>query len=142
MICNTVYEPSSLINTHHNAPYNLTLAVSASASSTSIWSDDASSSASSSDTSCGSYCFSQATLSQASISSLGSSCEPVIKLQGPWPKHHIQPPTQAEAPAEPRQNPRRTSNSATSRTGRPPTLQRQADRKINFVDNLVGKNNP
>jgi hypothetical protein len=38
-----------------------------------------------------------------------------------------------------RQNPRRTSSSATSRTGRPPTLVRQADRKVNFVDNLVGK---
>ncbi|KXX73518.1 G1/S-specific cyclin pas1 [Madurella mycetomatis] len=140
MICNTAYEPSSLINAHHNAPYNLTLAVSASASSTSTstWSGDTTSSAGSSDTaSCDSYCFSQAALSQASASSLGSSCEPVIKLHEPWPKHRIQPTTQAEAPAESRQNPRRTSNSATSRTGRPPTLQRQADRKINFVDNLV-----
>ncbi|KAI0405480.1 hypothetical protein F4802DRAFT_171327 [Xylaria palmicola] len=35
-----------------------------------------------------------------------------------------------------RQNPRRTSNSSTTRNG-PPTLARQSDRKVNFVDNLV-----
>ncbi|KAJ2991800.1 hypothetical protein NUW58_g2388 [Xylaria curta] len=35
-----------------------------------------------------------------------------------------------------RQNPRRTSNSGTTRNG-PPTLARQSDRKVNFVDNLV-----
>lgn len=38
-----------------------------------------------------------------------------------------------------RQNPRRTSGSATSRTGCPPPLVRQVERKHNFVDNLVGK---
>ncbi|KAI3396330.1 hypothetical protein diail_12296 [Diaporthe ilicicola] len=36
-----------------------------------------------------------------------------------------------------RQNPRRTSSSATSRTGCPPPLVRQVERKHNFVDNLV-----
>ena len=38
-----------------------------------------------------------------------------------------------------RANPRRTSHSATSRTGCPPPLVRQVERKHNFVDNLVGK---
>lgn len=38
-----------------------------------------------------------------------------------------------------RQNARRTSNSATTRIGCPPPLVRQAERKLNFVDNLVGK---
>lgn len=38
-----------------------------------------------------------------------------------------------------RQNARRTSNTATTRTGCPPPLVRQAERKLNFVDNLVGK---
>lgn len=37
-----------------------------------------------------------------------------------------------------RQNPRRTSTTATTRTGCPPPLVRQAERKLNFVDNLVG----
>lgn len=41
-------------------------------------------------------------------------------------------------PAELRKNPRRTSNSTTSR-GCPPTLTRQAERKGEFVDKLVGK---
>ncbi|KAK2600901.1 hypothetical protein N8I77_010402 [Diaporthe amygdali] len=36
-----------------------------------------------------------------------------------------------------RQNPRRTSSSATSRNGCPPPLVRQVERKHNFVDNLV-----
>lgn len=39
-------------------------------------------------------------------------------------------------PAEQRQNPRRSS---LSRNQKPPTLQRQCERKINFVDNLVGE---
>lgn len=38
-----------------------------------------------------------------------------------------------------RQNPRRTSTTATTRTGCPPPLVRQAERKLNFVDNLVGR---
>lgn len=41
-----------------------------------------------------------------------------------------------------RQNPRRTSSTATSRTGCPPPLVRQTERKVNFVDNLVGKTFP
>ncbi|KAI1813164.1 hypothetical protein GGS20DRAFT_496935 [Poronia punctata] len=49
--------------------------------------------------------------------------------------------TAQAAPAEhtphiPRQNPRRTNNSAVTRNG-PPSLTRQSDRKVNFVDNLV-----
>jgi hypothetical protein len=39
-------------------------------------------------------------------------------------------------PAPERQNPRRSSQ---SKHQRPPPLVRQRDRKINFVDNLVGK---
>lgn len=41
-------------------------------------------------------------------------------------------------PAPQRRHPRRTS---LSRNQRPPPLVRQRDRKINFVDNLVGKHN-
>lgn len=39
-------------------------------------------------------------------------------------------------PVQQRQHPRRSS---LSRNQRPPTLQRQCERKINFVENLVGK---
>ena len=39
-------------------------------------------------------------------------------------------------PKEQRQHPRRCS---LSRNQKPPTLQRQCERKINFVENLVGK---
>lgn len=150
---NTGYEILAPIISSNSPPnatyptYNLkALATAAYASTwsdaTSQRSDDTSSTAGFSDSdSCASYCFSQTALSsQTSVSSFGSSCEPPLKLHEPWAKHHVQPPTLAELPAESRRNPRRTSNSATSRTGRPPTLQRQADRKINFVDSLVGKN--
>lgn len=136
------FEPTSSILPPHNAPYNFLLATSASSSSTSLWSDVSSQhsddSASTSD-SHDSYYFSRAPASsQTSVSSLGSSFDSVSKLHDPWAKHQVQP-TQVELPAELRQNPRRTCNSATSRTGRPPSLVRQADRKGSFVDNLVGK---
>jgi hypothetical protein len=39
-------------------------------------------------------------------------------------------------PAQQRQHPRRSS---LARNQRPPPLVRQADRKVNFVDNLVGE---
>jgi hypothetical protein len=39
-------------------------------------------------------------------------------------------------PSQQRQHPRRSSS---AKTHRPPPLVRQADRKVNFVDNLVGK---
>jgi PHO85 cyclin-5 len=42
-------------------------------------------------------------------------------------------------PPELRQNPRRSSTGSSTRSGCPPPLVRQADRKVNFVDNLVGK---
>lgn len=48
---------------------------------------------------------------------------------------HVDVPVSAEL----RQNPRRSASGATSRIGCPPTLVRQADRKVNFVDSLVGK---
>ncbi|KAK0729800.1 hypothetical protein B0H67DRAFT_476734 [Lasiosphaeris hirsuta] len=140
---------SPFVPLQHNAPYNLILAPQASASSSSVWSDassqhsdDSHSSATSSDSdSCDSYCFSQsAPSSQSSVSSIGSSCEPLNKLLDSNPKLYLPPQQQqvpADLPLELRQNPRRTSNSVTSRAGRPPTLVRQADRKVNFVDNLI-----
>jgi hypothetical protein len=141
-----IYEPPAPIHPSRNAPYNLSLATSASSSAASFWSDV--SSQHSDDTvstaptsysdSCDSYYFSQPpTSSQFSVSSLGSSCEPAVKLQDPWANAQLQPQIQVELPpAELRQNPRRT---AAPRSGRPPSLVRQSDRKLSFVENLVGK---
>lgn len=42
-------------------------------------------------------------------------------------------------PSQQRQHPRRSS---LAKHQRPPPLVRQADRKVNFVDNLVGKSKP
>lgn len=44
-----------------------------------------------------------------------------------------------EVPAELRKNPRRTSAATSASRGCPPTLFRQVDRKVEFVDKLVGK---
>ncbi|KAK4660244.1 PHO85 cyclin-5 [Podospora pseudocomata] len=129
----------------HNATYNQPLAALASASTTSIWSDassqhsdDNTSNGPSSDSEFSESCFSIApTSSQSSVSSFGSYCEPVIKSCDPWVRQQHEQYSRPESCAPLRQNPRRTSNSATSRTGRPPALVRQADRKVNFVDNLV-----
>lgn len=130
---------------HNNAPYNYSLAAAASASSGSVWSDassqhsdDSHSTGATSDSdSCDSYCFSQPVpSSQSSVSSVGSSYPKYFEHQSQNPVAK-QTQTQTDLPVELRQNPRRTSTSSTSRTGRPPTLVRQGDRKLNFVDNLV-----
>src|ERR1700753_583013 len=85
-------------------------------------SDDSSGSASSSDSdSCDSHCPSQQPYASLKVHS--SSVQPC----------------QVELPAELRQNPRRTCNGIATRSGCPPPLVRQGDRKVNFVDNLVGK---
>ncbi|KAL2136071.1 hypothetical protein VTI74DRAFT_5651 [Chaetomium olivicolor] len=142
-----IYDPPSSLHLTRNAPYNLSLATLASSSTTSVWSDvssqhsdDSISTAPTSDSdSCGSFYFSQPSTSssQTSVSSIGSSYESATKPHDGWAKHQLHSQRKVELPAELRQNPRRTSSSATSRTGRPPSLVRQSDRKISFVDNLV-----
>lgn len=64
-----------------------------------------------------------ASSSQSSASSCGQSAQ------------YYQPRECFVVPAEQRQNPRRSS----SQTSKPPTLVRQDERKVSFVDSLVGK---
>ncbi|KAM7208870.1 G1/S-specific cyclin pas1 [Naviculisporaceae sp. PSN 640] len=134
------YTSLGFIKPTHNAPYIYSsLASTASTSTTSVCtaaSDSDSPNSSNASDSCESYCFSHPSNSQSSVSSIGSLCEPPIKLADPWQKQPIQQARVEPAP-ELRQNPRRTSSSAVSRIGRPPTLVRQDERKVNFVDNLV-----
>lgn len=119
MMCDAVSSPA-FAPLRHAAPYNLALASSASTSTASIWSDtssqasdDSSVSAITSDTdSCDSHCGPSAT------------------------KHAIPIPRSSALPAELRQNPRRSGSGSKPR-GCPPSLVRQSDRKVNFVDNLV-----
>jgi hypothetical protein len=112
-----LYE-SAFVN---NVPYSSSIGTQASTSSTSLWSD--ASSQHSDDTSI---------TAPTSLSDDNSFYNSNLDIPS-WSK---QIRTQ-EVPLEQRQNPRRTSGSTTSRTGCPPTLVRQADRKVNFVDNLV-----
>lgn len=118
------YESLAFISLH-NAPYSSSLASAASASSTSVWSDT--SSQNSDDTSV----TAPTSTSDSGYSSQASeaTCDGV-KLSNQWLGRSQ--PAQCEIPSELRQNPRRTT-----RTGCPPLLVRQADRKVNFVDNLV-----
>lgn len=77
--------------------------------------------------------------SQTSISSVESLGESSVKHVSHWQKSCAE---QAKGDRLLRQNPRRTNRSVTSRTGQPPSLVRQDDRKVNFVDTVVGKEYP
>lgn len=126
MTCDAIISSAS-IHTSRYAPYNTSLASSASSSLSSVWSDttsqtsdDTSISAHSSDSdSCDSY----------------FSRKAAVAENAPNFRRCAQR-TQTEAlPAEVRQNPRRTSS---ARAACPPALVRQSERKVNFVDSLVG----
>ncbi|KAK3500689.1 cyclin-domain-containing protein [Neurospora crassa] len=99
-------------------------------------SDDSRSSASDTEQSYRTFSFPTqfSNLSQTSISSVESLCEPSVKHVSHWQKSCAE---QAKGNRLLRQNPRRTNRSATSRTGHPPSLVRQDDRKVNFVDTVV-----
>jgi hypothetical protein len=125
----------------YNGVYSSSIASSASSSSASVWSDASSqssddssvTSASSDSESSESYCYTtQPPPSFQNITS--STCEQGISIATYWPKTKIA----ADAVLEQRHS-RRTSLGSTTRTGCPPSLVRQSDRKVNFVDNLVGK---
>ncbi|KAI1212621.1 uncharacterized protein F4807DRAFT_343137 [Annulohypoxylon truncatum] len=137
MMCNDIDALPSFINSSQNGPYNSSIASSASSSAASVWSeassqssDDTTISACASDSSeqCASYSYTR--LSRPSRSDVACS---QISLNTCWPAQ----PQQAEVPQELRRNPRRTNSGATTRTGCPPPLVRQSDRKVNFVDSLV-----
>lgn len=126
--------PSSICPTNY-APYITSLASSATTSVASLWSD--ASSQSSDDTSISTH------------SSDSESCDPLTHLKHnsfataslrrpPAQQHSQLPPLVTQAlPAELRQNPRRSAPSSQPRPGGTPSLVRQSDRKVNFVDNLV-----
>lgn len=125
------------INTY-NGVYSSSIASSASSSSASVWSDASSQSSDDSSVISGSsdpessetYCCT--TQLPASFQNTNNICGQPISIATYWPKHKIP----ADVVPEQR-HPRRTSIGSTTRTGCPPSLVRQSDRKVNFVDNLV-----
>lgn len=134
MMGDTQFSPASITSAPRYAPYNSSIAASASTSTSSVWSDasqssdDTSVSAHSSDSeSCDSYCLPK----------------PTAAIAGNAPDYRraaLQQQQQLRTdavPVELRQNPRRSSSGP--RSGCPPTLVRQSDRKVNFVDSLVGR---
>jgi hypothetical protein len=126
------------ISSYHDGPYNPSLASSASSSSASVWSDAASQSSDDSSihsTGAGSesdipetYCCTSQPPYQPFHHNI---CDSGVTTTTCWPKSGVAP--------DQRQHPRRTSTGAVARLGCPPLLVRQSDRKVNFVDSLVGK---
>lgn len=126
------------INSSQNGPYNYSIASSASSSSASVWSeassqssDDTSISVYTSDSSeqCDSYPYTRQRMPPQS----GVARTQTLPNTS-WPSQQTQ---QSEVSQTLRQNPRRTNSGVTTRSGCPPPLVRQSDRKVNFVDSLV-----
>ncbi|RSL60358.1 hypothetical protein CEP54_006815 [Fusarium duplospermum] len=124
MKCDATLSPASIPATHY-APYNASLASSASTSTSSVWSDT--SSQNSDDTSASVHS-SDSDSCESFFSAKASAADRVLNF-----RRHAQKPQTDAVPAELRQNPRRTSNGPKVR----PSLVRQSDRKVNFVDSLV-----
>lgn len=127
------------IASYQNGPYSSSIASSASSSSASVWSDAASQSSDDSSVTGPTsdsetpepYCCTRQPA--PSFTTASNVCEQSVSIATYWPKHSL--PT--ETAPEQRQHPRRTSVGSTSRTGCPPSLVRQCDRKVSFVDGLV-----
>lgn len=142
MNCGDDVSSPPYISSYHDGPYNSSLASSASSSSASVWSDVASQSSddssihsggagSESDISDTYCCTSQPSSYRPPQQSI---CESRATATVCWPKSIL-----TSVAPEQRQHPRRTSLGPVARLGCPPSLVRQCDRKVNFVDSLVGK---
>jgi hypothetical protein len=133
MTCDAPCSPVSSTSSTRYAPYHTSsLTSSTLTSAASVWSD--ASSQSSDDTSISAH------------SSDSESCEPRYISRTKANVEHmryvrpaVQQPKADVLPAELRQNPRRTASGPHSKAACPPSLVRQSDRKVNFVDSLVGR---
>ncbi|TAQ83299.1 hypothetical protein B7494_g8375 [Chlorociboria aeruginascens] len=128
------------ITAYQNGPYSSSLASSASSSSASVWSDVASQSSddssmtgasSDADTSENYYCANPPPCFPTTTANSHNICQQAASLGTYLPKLKVP----LEIHTAPRAHPRRTSVGA--RGGCPPSLVRQCERKVNFVDNLV-----
>ncbi|OLN96368.1 G1/S-specific cyclin pas1 [Colletotrichum chlorophyti] len=126
-------DSSAFIGTYRNDTYSSSLESLTSTSSGSAWS--VLSSQSSTSTSPANTSDSDSTDSYCLSRSSAAVCDTALGFTSSWAKQSTQH-ASTVIPQELRQNPRRTSAGAT-RTAAPPTLVRQCERKVNFVDNLV-----
>ena len=137
-------------------PYAAPLSSSASSSTSSVFSDAASQASSTSSTSCPSTWESDEWSSSTGHVASAVTIDPVrlaafqpVSRSGTFPQYQSSacretvqerlPSLRAElmAPVEQRQHPRRSSTAINQRA--PPQLVRQSERKVNFVDCLVGQ---
>ncbi len=119
----------SFVSLNQYASYNSTLTSSASSTATSVWSDtasqasdDTSISSNSDSDSCDAYCRPGKLSAAEKVKFRPSLAKPAAEAVAP----------------ELRQNPRRSGPGSRARAACPPPLVRQCDRKVNFVDSLVG----
>lgn len=132
--------PSSISKASHAHPYASSISSSASSSSSSVFSLDAiSSQISSTSTNPVDVIWENNNNNDGDHQAAGrnpSAGCPRAFAKGTLPKA-----TDASVPPEMRQHPRRTNSFAANGPSAraPPCLLRQSERKVNFVDNLVGK---
>ena len=131
---------------HASYPYSTSIASSASSSSSSVFSlDGASSQSSLSSTSSGPVDVIWENGSSGDCQQAGRGARNSSDLNSHCPRRSVGgvAPQVADAavPLELRQNPRRTNKNTSSAAiaKPPPALMRQCERKVSFVDNLVGK---
>jgi hypothetical protein len=130
--------PSShLTASHHAHPYASSISSSASSSSSSVFSLDcvsSQSSISSTSTNPVDVIWENEGISQLAGRNPNGACARAY-AKGPAPK------VDGVVPPELRTHPRRTNSYSSSAPSArpPPCLLRQSERKVNFVDNLVGK---
>jgi hypothetical protein len=125
---------SQLTASHHAHPYASSISSSASSSSSSVFSLDCVSSSSISSTSTNPVDVIWENEGSGQGRNANGAC-PRATAKGPASK------ADGVVPSELRTHPRRTNSYASSATSArpPPCLLRQSERKVNFVDNLVGK---
>lgn len=130
-------EGSDLLASQKTGPYEPSIASSASSSQTSIFSDAASTQSSIASSVSDDFRSSQEDVRDRYCAPAQLQQKHVIDAQlSQACQQHLSYADVTSVPSQQRQHPRRSS---LAKHQRPPPLVRQADRKVNFVDNLVGK---
>lgn len=137
---NLITEGPIPLDAQRTGPYEPSIASSASSSQTSIFSDTASAQSSIASSISDDFRSSQEDARDRYSASAQSQHKYVAEpqLSQACQQQQLSYADVTSVPSHQRQHPRRSS---LAKHQRPPPLVRQADRKINFVDNLVGKHN-
>jgi hypothetical protein len=132
-----IIEGSNPLGFQRTGPYEPSIASSASSSQTSIFSDAASAQSSVASSVSDDFRNSQEDARDRYCAPAQLQHKHIADVQlSHASQHQLSYADVTSVPSQQRQHPRRSS---LAKNQRPPPLVRQADRKVNFVDNLVGK---